>query len=80
VNDPLIVHRSENYPRHLQCMFLCLEVVLGLKINLAMLESALVGNVDNVEGLAHILRCKVSSLLIKYPGLPLGASFKAKSI
>jgi hypothetical protein len=32
------------------------------------------------EGLASILGCKVSSLPMKYLGLPLGASFKAKSL
>jgi hypothetical protein len=56
---------------------LCFEVVLGLKINLAKSELVLVGNVNNVEGLARILGCRVSSLPMKYLGLPLGASFKA---
>jgi hypothetical protein len=31
---------------HLQCFFLCFEVVSGLKINLAKLELVPVGNVD----------------------------------
>jgi hypothetical protein len=35
---------------------------------------------DNVDGLAGILDCGVSSLPLKYLGLPLGVSFKAKSI
>jgi hypothetical protein len=39
-----------------------------------------VGNVDNVDRLARILGCGVSSLLLQYLGLPLGASFKAKHI
>jgi hypothetical protein len=39
-----------------------------------------VGNVENVNGLASILGCGVSSLPLKYLGLPLGSSFKAKSI
>jgi hypothetical protein len=39
-----------------------------------------VGNVDNVEGLARILGCRVSCLPMKYLGLLLGASFKAKCI
>jgi hypothetical protein len=39
-----------------------------------------VGNVPNVSGLARILGCRVSSLPLKYLGLPLGALFKAKSI
>ena len=37
-------------------------------------------NVDNVVGLARILGCGVSSLLMKYLGSPLWASFKAKQI
>jgi hypothetical protein len=39
-----------------------------------------VGNVINVDGLAGILGCKVSSLPLKYLGISLGASYKAKSI
>lgn len=46
-----------------------------MKINLAKSELA-----NNVEGLARILGCRVSSLPIWYLGLPLGASFEAKSI
>jgi len=36
--------------------------------------------VDDVGGLARILGCKVTSLPMKYLGLPLGASYEAKSI
>ena len=51
----------------------------GLKKNLAKLELFPAGNVVNVyNGLAWILGCGVSSLPLKYLGLPLGASFKAK--
>jgi hypothetical protein len=39
-----------------------------------------VGAVEDVGGLASVLSCRVSSLRLKYLGLPLGASFKAKSI
>lgn len=38
------------------------------------------GNVCNVRGLANILGCAISSLPMKYLGLPLGASFRAKTI
>lgn len=38
------------------------------------------GNVDHVDGLAGILGCGVFSLPLKYLGLPLGASYKAKHI
>jgi hypothetical protein len=66
--------------RHLRCIFLCFEAVSGLKINLAKSEIVLVGEVGDVEGLACILGCRVSSLPMKYLGLPLGASYKATSI
>jgi hypothetical protein len=39
----------------------------------------LVGLVDNMDELAGILGCGVSSLPLKYLGLPLGAPFKNKS-
>jgi hypothetical protein len=65
---------------YLRALFLCFEAVSGLKINLAKSELVLVGNVENVDGLAGILGCRVSSLPLKYLGLPLGASYKAKSI
>jgi hypothetical protein len=47
---------------------------------LAKSKLVLVGHVMNVKGLASILGCMISSLPMKYLGLPLGASFKAKSI
>jgi hypothetical protein len=50
-----------------------------LKINLDKSVLVLVGHVDNVDDLAGILGCGVSSLPLKYLGLPLGAPFKAKS-
>jgi len=53
--------------------------VSGLKINLAKSVLVLVGCVDNVDGLAGVLGYGVSLLPLKYLGLPLGASFKAKS-
>jgi len=66
--------------RSLPSLFLCFEAVSGLRINMAKLVLVSVGNVMNVEGLASILGCRVSSLPIKYLGLPLGASFKANFI
>jgi hypothetical protein len=53
---------------------------LGLKINLAKSKLVPVGAVEDVKGLAGILGCRVSSLPMKYLGLPLGAQFKTKSI
>jgi len=60
--------------------FLCFEAASGLRINLAKLEMVPMGIVENVDGLVGILGCRVSSLPLKYLGLPLEASFKAKSI
>lgn len=57
---------------YLRALFLCFEVVFGLKINLAKSELVPVDNVENVDGLYGILGCRVSSLLMKYLGLPLG--------
>ena len=40
----------------------------------------LVEEVPNLEDLVQILGCKIVSLPMKYLGLPLGATFKAKLI
>jgi hypothetical protein len=79
--DDTLIFYGEN-PKHicyLCALFLCFEVVFGLKINQANSELVLVGNVNNFNGLASILGCGVSSLPLKYLGLPLEAHFKAKS-
>jgi hypothetical protein len=65
---------------HLRSVFLWFEAVSGLKINLGKSEIVPVGEVLNLEVLAQILGCQTTSLPMKYLGLPLGASFKAKSI
>jgi hypothetical protein len=68
---------------HLRCLralFLCFKVVSSLKNNLAKSELVLVGNVENVDGLAGILGCDVSSLHLKYLGRSLEASYMAKYI
>jgi hypothetical protein len=80
-DDTLIFCKANQEHIHYMCaLFLCFEVVSGLKINLAKSKLVLVGNVNNVDGLANILGCGVSSLPLKYLGLLLGAPFKAKSI
>jgi hypothetical protein len=61
-------------------MFLCFEVVSGLKINLSKSEIVPVGDVGDVEGLSSILECGVALLPMKYLGLPLGAHYKASTI
>jgi hypothetical protein len=66
--------------RHLRCLFLWFEAASGLKFNLAKSELFPIGLINNIEGLARILGCRASSLRMKYLGLPLGVSFKAKLI
>jgi hypothetical protein len=79
-DDALIFCGGNQDLRNLRYLYLCFEAASSLRINTAKLELVLVGNVSNVEGLASILGCRVSSLPMKYLGLPLGASFKVKSV
>jgi len=65
---------------HMCCLFLCFEVASSLKINLVRSELVPIGNVEHVERLAGILGCRVSSLPMKYLGLPFGPSYKSKHI
>jgi hypothetical protein len=53
----------------LAVIFLCFEVVLGLRINLRKFELVAIGAVEDVEVLAHILGCQVASLPMKYLSL-----------
>ncbi|XP_042972934.1 uncharacterized protein LOC122304731 [Carya illinoinensis] len=69
---------NQNQICSLRPLFLCVEAVSRLKVNLSKLELVLVGNVRH--RLANILGCKVYSFPMKYLGLPLGASSRAKSI
>jgi hypothetical protein len=70
-----------NHMHSLSALLLCFKVVPGLMINLAKSKMVPVGFVQNVNGLVGILGCGVSSLPLKYLGLPLwAASYKAKPI
>jgi hypothetical protein len=71
---------QEEQIRHLRCIFLYFEVASGLRINLGKSEIVPIGAVENVEGLAHLLGCRVASLPMTYLVLPLGASYKSVSI
>jgi hypothetical protein len=59
---------------------LCFEATSGLKINLQKSELVAVEEVPNIEELASILSCIISSFPMKYLGLPLGAPFKSRAI
>jgi len=54
-------------------LLLSFEAVSGLKINLDKSVLVPMSHVDNVDDLVGILGCGVSSLSLKYLGLPLGA-------
>ncbi|KAG6713315.1 hypothetical protein I3842_05G145000 [Carya illinoinensis] len=80
-DDTLLFYEANaGHIQSLKAILLCFEAISGLKINLDKTEMVAVGDVSNISRLANILGCVVSSLPMKYLGLPLGASFKAKSI
>jgi hypothetical protein len=61
--------------RYVHLIFLCFEVVSGLKVNLGKSELVAVGEVGNVGILAAYLECRVAGLPMKYLELPLGAAY-----
>ena len=71
---------NDSQIRHIRALLVCFEAVAGLKVNLS--KSALfpVGTLGNVGRLAGLLGCGLGDLPLKYLGLPLGASFKLKSM
>jgi len=74
------LHFSEANPdhlRYLRVLLVCFEAVSSLKVNLAKSLLVPIGNVDNVVKLASILGCGISSLPLKYLGMPFGALHKA---
>jgi hypothetical protein len=80
-DDTLIMCRADlDQLWYLQGVFIWFQTISELKINLSKSELIPVGNVPNVTALASILGCRVSALPLMYLGLPLGASFKKKSI
>ncbi|KAG6655612.1 hypothetical protein CIPAW_05G229100 [Carya illinoinensis] len=80
-DDTLILcEPNSDQIRSLRALLLCFEAVSGLKVNLSKSEMIPVGMVNNIRDLADILGCKVSSLPLKYLGLPLGAHHKSKAI
>uniref|UniRef100_A0A2N9GZQ1 Reverse transcriptase domain-containing protein n=1 Tax=Fagus sylvatica TaxID=28930 RepID=A0A2N9GZQ1_FAGSY len=56
------------------------EATTSLKVNLAKNEIVPVGDVENLQVLADILCCRISSLPMSYFGMPLGSSFKSTLI
>jgi hypothetical protein len=65
---------------YLKGVLLCFEVVSGLHINLGKTEIVPVGLVPEVHDLAQVLGATITSIPMKYLGLPLGAWFKSKDM
>jgi len=77
-DDTLVFCRANpDHLHYLRMLFVSFEAVSGLKINLDKSVFVPGDYVDNMDDLAGILGCGVSSLPLKYLGLPLGAPFKA---
>jgi hypothetical protein len=57
-----------------------LQVKTYLKVNLSKSALIPVGSLGDVDQLARLLGCGISSLPLKYLGLQLGASFKLNSM
>ena len=77
VDDTLVFcEASQDHITYLCWLFIWLEAISGLRINLEESELILVGRLENVNDLLVKLRCRVSSLPFSL-GLPLGALFKS---
>jgi hypothetical protein len=77
VDDTVIFYEPNvEQIRNLRCLLLCIEVVLGLKINLSKSNIILVGERDDVEGLAIILGCGVALLPNYIPGASFGCTLQ----
>ncbi|KAJ9686325.1 hypothetical protein PVL29_015292 [Vitis rotundifolia] len=71
---------KKDYLIYLSWILMWFEAASGLRINLVKSEVILVGEVEDVAGLAVELGCKVGQLPSVYLGLPLGAPNKSSSM
>uniref|UniRef100_A0A2N9GD74 Reverse transcriptase domain-containing protein n=1 Tax=Fagus sylvatica TaxID=28930 RepID=A0A2N9GD74_FAGSY len=65
---------------HLKGVLMCFEAVSGLHINLGKSEIVPVGTVHGIQDLAQVIGGRITTLPMKYLGLPLGARYKSKEI
>ena len=80
-DDTLVFYDADiNHITALHGILSKFEEVSGLKINPGKSKLVPVGDVHNLHELEEILGCKESALPLKYLGLPLGATFKDKTI
>jgi hypothetical protein len=80
-NDTLVFcGANASQIRHIGALLVCFGVVSGLKVNLSKSALVPVGSLGDVDQLAGLLGCGTNTLPLKYLGLPLGASFKLKTM
>jgi hypothetical protein len=65
---------------YMSALLVCFEAVSGLKVNLTKSSLVPVGSLGDVDQLVNSLGCGTAELPLKYLGLPLGASFKLKTM
>jgi hypothetical protein len=65
---------------YMSALLVCFEAVSGLKVNLSKSSLVPVGSLGDVDQLVDSLGCGTTELPLKYLGLPLGASFKLKTM
>jgi hypothetical protein len=71
---------DESQIRHIGALLVCFEAISSLKVNLSKSTLIPVGPVEDLNQLAELLGCGISSMPLKYLGLQLGASFKLKTM
>jgi hypothetical protein len=71
---------NANQIRHLGALLVCFEAAASLKVNLSKSVLIPVGHLEDVRQLADLLGCGYGEVPLKYLGLPLGASFKLKTM
>jgi len=65
---------------YLKCILLVFEVMSGLRVNLSKSAIIPIGEVPNVNVLAHFFGYGVDYLPSSYLVLPLGTSYKSKAV
>ena len=79
-DDTLFFSPNESNLHYLSFILVLFEALTGLKINLAKNVLIPIGEVPNLHQLAQFFSCGVDFLPSTYLGLPLGASYKCKSV
>ena len=76
----LFYYASREQLLYIRMVLIFFEAITGLRVNGGKSEIVSVGDVGNLNVLARVLCCKVSSLPMIYLGMPLGTHYKDSSI